>query len=143
VADPRRFQEEAVRALKRIGRPAVEPLVAALRNDRGILHLRFAEALSEIDDPRAADALMVGLRQARLPVVAGAFRFFIRQGEPGSEAVLIRALEFTDDAMMAHDFSMCGNGVLEQAAKDWNQRHNVGFVLQVGRVVPRWGEKKP
>jgi hypothetical protein len=45
--------------------------------------------------------------------------------------------------MMAHDFSMCGNGVLEQAAKDWNQRHNVGFVLQVGRVVPRWGEKKP
>jgi hypothetical protein len=46
-------QERAIRTLVRIGKPAVEPLIAALSGEYGSVRLAATEALSLIDDPQA------------------------------------------------------------------------------------------
>ena len=56
--------------------------------------IRAAEDLGEIADNRSTEALMQELRNRNLPVVAGAFRFFIRRNIKGYEPILIEALRF-------------------------------------------------
>jgi hypothetical protein len=59
-----------------------------------------------------------------LPAVAGAFLFFIRRGEPGSEDAMIDALKEFGDRQMASAFQNCGNAKLEKAANAWRPLRN-------------------
>ncbi|MFQ6078745.1 MAG: HEAT repeat domain-containing protein [Thermodesulfobacteriota bacterium] len=52
---------EAARALVRIGKPAVEPLIAALKDEDSYIRGYAAEALGEIGDPRAVEPLIAAL----------------------------------------------------------------------------------
>jgi hypothetical protein len=132
----------AVVALGQIKDPrAVEPLIAALKDAEAWVRPHAAEALGRIKGPRAINALLAGLRKRDLLVIAGAYSFFIERGEPGSEDVLIRALNAVGSAEMAGDFLKCGNSALEEAARHWETTHGYyyfSFRISGGSNV-RWG----
>jgi hypothetical protein len=76
-------------------------------------------------------------------VVAGAYKFFINRGEPGSESALIKVLDMRNDQAVLNDFLNCGNDTLAQAARDWAKKH--GYSIHSGRDIPGkpvWGSKR-
>ena len=54
--------EEAENALEEIGKPAVDPLIAALKNQNSDIRGRAARALGTIRDTRAVDPLIAALK---------------------------------------------------------------------------------
>lgn len=73
-------------------------------------------------------------------IVAGAYRFFILLGQPGTVSALTGALNKHGTVAMATDFVNSGNYLLEEAARAWARRHGY-TVTQSPDVVggPRWG----
>jgi len=55
-------REEAIEALARIGKPAVEPLIAALNDDVPAIRTGAAESLGKIKDDRATEPLIQALK---------------------------------------------------------------------------------
>jgi HEAT repeat protein len=55
-------RQKAAEALGKIGEPAVEPLIGALRDENRLVRRRAAEALGEIRDARAVEPLIGALR---------------------------------------------------------------------------------
>jgi len=55
-------KKTAAKALVKIGRPAVEPLIAALKNRRSEIRCEAAWELGEIKDPRAVEPLIALLK---------------------------------------------------------------------------------
>ncbi|GAI92158.1 unnamed protein product, partial [marine sediment metagenome] len=53
---------EATRALVKIGKPAVEPLIAALDDDNYLVRVKIVEILGQIGDFRATEPLTVALK---------------------------------------------------------------------------------
>ena len=90
--------------------------------------IRAAEDLGEIADNRSADVLMQELRNRNLPIVAGAFRFFMRRNIKGFEPVLIEALRFYGDMNMATVFLKSSNERLVSAARNWARSRNLTFL---------------
>ena len=90
--------------------------------------IRAAEDLGEIADNRSADVLMQELRNRNLPIVAGAFRFFMRRNIKGFEPVLIEALRFYGDMNMATVFLKSSNERLVSAARNWARSRNLSFL---------------
>lgn len=84
--------------------------------------------------------LLRGLERRDLDIVAGGYPFFIRKGIPASEALLIQSLEHSGGNWMAHCFIASGNPRLEQAARDYYGKHNIGSIEGDGETA-RWGEK--
>jgi len=131
-------------ALGKIGAPAVEPLSAALKDkDANEIRWKAAGALGKIKDPRAVHVLLAGLRERDLAVIAGAYGVFIERAEPGSEDVLIQALNAHGSEEMAEAFLNCGNLALGGAAHKWahKRRYEVETrdSLGWGPVGVRWG----
>lgn len=138
-----RVRSYASQALVAIGESAVEPLIAALGNGNANIRFWSAQALAQLNDARAIEPLLARLKAGDLQVIAGAYRFFINQGDIGSEAALIQGLKTQGDVIMANDFLNCGNNLLEQAATDWAKEHY--FIIthsQVSTGYPIWGSKK-
>jgi hypothetical protein len=136
------LQGAAARALGNVGEPAVEPLIAALA-DFSPLRYYTAMALGEIDDPRAAQALLTRLAQGDTLVGAGAHRFFINRGEPGSEEKLVQALYDYGDVSMATTYLNCENKVLQKAAETWAASH--GYTIYAtpgGSGAAAWGSSR-
>jgi HEAT repeat protein len=89
----RRIRYRAAKALGEIGDArAVEPLIAALNDQDRSVREGLTEALGEIGDARAAEPLIAALKDKDLKIIKGAYKFFIRRGKPGSEPILINAL---------------------------------------------------
>ena len=105
-------------ALGKIGAPAVDPLIAALKGKDKDKRSRAAMALGTSDDPRAIDALDAALKEHDLVVVAGAYFFFRKRGG-APNAVLIEALNAHGSIEMAEYFMNSRDPVLEKAAKEW------------------------
>jgi len=132
----------AAKALGMIGEPAVEPLIDALANGNALAQGYAAEALGEINDARAVEALIAALKDGNTNIIAGAYRFFIRKGIPGTENVLIRVLNSYGDKEMALDFLNCGNSKLEQPARTWARRNDYIITTSSENAKadhPRWG----
>jgi hypothetical protein len=108
--------------LVKFGVPAVEPLTRLLHDDNNRARLLAAQALGQIKDRRAEQALMDALHEGNAPVIAGASLFFVFRGEPGSEEALIDALNKYGDEQMAIFFLNCGNPKLEDAARAWSRK---------------------
>ena len=144
-----RDEKEEVRrtatiALGKIKDPrAVEPLIALLQEEKAApVRRRAAVALGEIQDPRVEPFLTQGSDKENLEMIAGAHAFFIRRGEPGTEALLIRALQKFGYIKMAENFMGCGNPGLAEAGREWVTKQ--GIKLKSGKPgnAPRWGERK-
>lgn len=63
----------------------------------------------------------------------------VRIGEPGTETILIKALNKYNDKSMAEDFLNCGNNQLEEAAKKWARVHGYMEWPDFGSDSPTWG----
>ena len=142
---------------------AIEPLLVDLNKKKGsdafgivdLLNLRgTAGFLEDFKDPRVDSALLEALKQPQtawnIIVIYGAYPFFIRRGEPGSEDILIAALnrfgdEFGDNFMntdMATAFLSCGNLKLEQAARELAQRKGWTLTPITGKGSIHWGSSR-
>jgi HEAT repeat protein len=132
---------QAALALGTIGDiKAVEPLLAALKEKDPIVIMAAAKALSGFDNLRALDALALALQEKHLPAIAGAYEYFIRQGQSGTESLLIDALNQFGDILMGEAYLNCGNAELAQAAEEWAA--SKGYTMTTSsstRDFPRWG----
>ncbi|HXN46192.1 MAG TPA: HEAT repeat domain-containing protein [Bryobacteraceae bacterium] len=131
----------AVTTLASIG--AEELLIAAL-NDRDS-HIRqgAARALGGKDSPRAIGFLLEAFKEHNSQVIAGAFPFFIKRGEPASEDALIQALDKFGSEETVEAFLNCGNPALKAAATRWAQARGYSITkiateFQTASNV-RWG----
>jgi HEAT repeat protein len=121
---------------------AIDALLAALNDPAA--ELAAAASLENVDDARVVDALMSRLRQRKYGVIVAASRFYVRRGEPGTEPILIDALNVSGGQSMAELLMNSGNETLSEAAKKWARER--GF--QIRAQLPggdsagiRWGKR--
>ena len=110
----------------RIGDAAVEPLIEALNDSDRMIRRYAAYALGEIGDARAVEVLDRALMNRDYEVIAGAYSYFIRKVRKGSEEVLIVLIDTLNrqgHEEMAEGFLNCGNERLEEAAREWADKH--------------------
>ena len=93
--DPHIGPDEASTALFLIGKPAVEPLIAALKDDNVLVRLKAAWALGEIGDPRAVEPLIAALSDPDSDVRERAAIALGTIGKPALEPLLSK-LKDTD-----------------------------------------------
>jgi len=114
-----------------------------LKDDKIGVRRNAAKALGEIEDPRVVEPLCDALKHKDLAVVAGAHEFFIRRGEPGTENILIRALNKYGNYNTAQAFVNSGNAKLKRAAKKWLKNNLfTNLSLSSGNGEPRWGKRR-
>lgn len=133
-------------ALIKIGRPALDPLIALARKpqegqsqveiDRistaGYMLVRMLN-----ESPPAIEPLLQALDARDLHLIADLIEFYISLGKPGSEGVLIEALNRFGDDVMALQFYGSGNDTLKKGAEDWARRHGRRFSGEPGGAT--WG----
>lgn len=140
--DSWRVRRRAVRTLGKIRDPrAIAPLVALMKTDDDCYVRKYAaRAIGEINDTRANEILISALRNKDWQVIEGAYRFYIRRGEPGSEAVLIEALNKSWNKTMVIDFLNSGNRQLGEAAAECAKKRGYTTPSTVDWIVPKWGQ---
>lgn len=105
-----------------------------------------AYALRNSTSQRVRMVLLESLNNREIDVICGAYSFFIRLGKPGSEDILIEALEtmVCGDAEMATAFLNSGNEKLRKAALTW-AKNNGAQVIEYRQNTshnPVWGENR-
>lgn len=140
--DSWRVRRRAVRTLGKIRDPrAIEPLVALMKTDDDCyIRKSAARAIGEINDSRAGEILIPALKNKDWEVIEGAYRFYIRRGEPGSEAVLIETLNKFWNKTMVIDFLNSGNRQLGEAAADCAKKRGYSTTSTLDWIVPKWGQ---
>lgn len=137
LADPE-ASTDAEAALVTIGKPAVSELIRAFGSDQEDVRIEAARALSQIDDPRAAETLNAGVRPGDVKLAAAAYRFLLRRDDqPGNQELLRQALQTYGRPDMARDFCSSGNRALKLAAKNWAEEKNYF------QVIPECEDKRP
>lgn len=138
------LRNSAKTALKNMGELAVPSLVPILNDSNLELRKAAAWIIGETGGELAHRSLLAELRKNNLPVVTGAYAFYIQLGESGSEPILDEALNNYGNSLIAIDFLNCGNGQLAKAAENWAK--NNGFKLYAYEVYnledsqgPKWG----
>jgi len=101
-----------------IGEPTVEPLIKSLKDkDRRV-------------------------RQMTLVAITKAYLSFICRGVPGTEPILIKALNKHGDKSMGEAFLNCGNIKLEKAAHRWAFFNGFTIIQNYRTGFPRWGSHR-
>lgn len=119
-------------ALWKIGKPAVEPLIAAL-NDKNTTH-RFwiARTLAGIKDDRISEPLILAFKNKDLEVIAGGSSFFVNRYNFRKEGILMEALNTYGDSATANTFMNSSDKELERIGRQWAE--NRGYtILQLPR----------
>ena len=136
-----RVRRRAVRTIGRIKDPAaIDSLIQAIKTDDDCYVKKFAaRSLGEIKDDRAVEYLCNALKEGNVQIIAGAYRFFLRRGEVGTEGILVKALYTSFNRNMIDDFANCGNNQLREAALKYAEgRYSVKG--ETNWEGPRWGE---
>ncbi len=137
---PRR---RAVRTLQKINDPcASETLKKASKEDADCCVRRFAaRALGEIGDPTACQFLDNAMKKRDLEIVYGAYRYYLRKGEPGTEDAIIEAMQgHAYNKTMILDVANCGNEKLKEAAEEIAEK--MGYEMTPAWSGPKWGKAK-
>lgn len=127
-------------ALVKIGSPAIEPMITALDIGNADISYVCAYALSQSNDIRAINRLNDALTYKDMPVVAGAYVFFIMGGKTEAEPLLVSALNHYGNVVMAEIYLNSGNDSLSQAAYNWADVNGYQ-VIRGGTSSVRWGNK--
>jgi len=115
------------------------------------LQREAVSALGQIEDARAEAYLLTLLDGRQLALVSCAHDFYIRLGKPGTESVLIDALNEHGNSDMAEDLGVCGNPLLEKAARQWwlqtgsgwsDWERLTGWRTGPYYTGPKWGQRK-
>ncbi len=136
-----RVRRRAVRIVGKIKDAAVtDLLIQAIRTD-GDCYVKkvAARSLGDMKDDRAVEYLCNGLKEGNVYIIAGAYRFFLRRGEAGTEGALLKALHSSFNRNMIDDFANCGNTQLRAAALKYSEgRYTVKSPSRWDG--PRWGQ---
>lgn len=162
-------RDGAMTVLGAIGDPrAVEPLfrdfqahackeerVAKTLGDMGTKAVpRFSFWVFEDPTPEVRSCAMKALAWMQVDVVREVmatqdlgtitrlYRDILGLALPGTEDILIKALEQHGNAAMAEVFLNCGNETLEQAGRRWAERHGYSIGSWPAGPHPRWGDQK-
>jgi HEAT repeat protein len=139
-----RARMDAAEALRKIGAPAVDSLIATLKDKDRNIRLYAAYTLDGIDDSRAFDAEEAsGLWDVVFD--ASGYEVTIGSGKPGSEDGLIEALDAFGNAQMAVIYLNSGNPRLEAAGSRWGTEHGyeVNKAVDNNARVVKWGGLRP
>ena len=132
-------RRRAARALKEV-KDACDPkaLKNATQQDIDCCVRRFAaKALADIKDPSVAEFLDDAMKKKNLEIISSAYAYYIKKGEPGTEDILIQALQEFYDKRMVFDFAHCGNEKLKQAANEVAKKR--GQKISSDWSGPKWG----
>jgi hypothetical protein len=112
--------------------------------------IRIANAQGQLlliaqEHPEAIEPLTDALKEPDYDLIADLYNFYIQLGKPGSERVLIEALDrqgFTPTSSpMAFAFLASGNKKLVQGARQWAEENGLTITGNPSGVVgPKWGE---
>jgi HEAT repeat protein len=118
---------------------AIVPLVNFIKDDDTYAREEAAKSLLKMGPP-VITGLVSALKDNNLRFVSDVYYLFVCMGEPGSEAVLIRALNGYGSQEMALDLMNCGNIRLKEAAHGWAESHNIKIKRPFGAGNgPVWG----
>lgn len=134
-------------AIIKIGRPAMDPLIALARKKQEGLAMTEIDRISTAgymlirminENAPAIDPLLQALDSRDLRLVADLAQFYISLGKPGSEGVLVEALNKFGDDVMVLMFYGSGNDILKKGAEDWARRHGRRISGESGEST--WGK---
>jgi hypothetical protein len=110
--------------------------------------IRIANAQAELlsiaqDHPEAIAPLTAALEKPDYELITDIYSFFIQLGRPGSERVLVEALNrqgFNEEStVIALAYYASGNKRLVAGARAWASEHGASFSGSPGGIGPRWG----
>jgi len=102
------IRDAAAKSLGELGDPrAVQPLIAALRDESLLVRCTAAQALGWIGDPRAAGALITALDDSVIDVQEYAAEALVKIGSPAVDA-LIAALSTSQGSVKEHVAKILG-----------------------------------
>ncbi|MCX5884510.1 MAG: HEAT repeat domain-containing protein [Proteobacteria bacterium] len=139
-------RKEVAQSLIMIGAKSDETFVVSMADNTGSWEtwVRMAWQKGAVKDARIVKELNKSLKIRDAAVVAGAYPFFIRNGERGSESILVEALEKFGNEVMAFDFLNCGNAELRNASEIWAVKK--GYKIKQwqgsGGTGPIWGSSR-
>lgn len=108
----------------------------------GLDNARSSAAALLFDLDHANAALLRAYARRDIPIIGGAWKFFVGRALAGSEPLLAASLDRVGTKEMAEAFLNCGNSRLHDAAQQWAPAH--GFKIEMGHgAVQRWGESAP
>ncbi len=134
---------------------AIKPLISAITRGWIIEHNSVmcgcmlpdigiaAKTIMELNTPEGNEFLLKCFEEKNLPVIKGAYRFFINQGIEGSEETIISALHI-NSPYYAKMLIYSGNSKLIEAGQKYLQTHHeepFGTFNKTG--WPKWGSKLP
>jgi HEAT repeat protein len=140
------------------GEQATEALITALKDRYDKVRMEAAKALGGwhvANRSRGSEALFTAMKNNDLAVMAGAYEYFIYQGEPGTEPFLIRAFSKYGDVRMAEHFFFSRNDRLKAVGERWLALHKgspvawsdnsvqyLGMIDKSHDNGPNWGSAK-
>jgi HEAT repeat protein len=126
-----------------------DSLISLSHDPSDLVRAAVAGALGHMASPRAVNVLLQALKDRDLAMIAGAFVFYVKRGELGSEDALIEILNSSASDLsstggnfrMAEIFLNSGNPKLESAAMKWSKDNKIEVINRsAGSEQPvRWG----
>lgn len=135
----------ALESLQRLWEKRREPPpvaeIARLFDDDRSSHAAAARLLQSAGGAEAEAVLLQELRRGNTVAVAAAYDFYLRRGEPGSEPLLVRALQDHGTKEMAVALLNSGNGALASAAQEWAASRGYEIRTETAsETTTRWGQ---
>ncbi len=133
---------EAAEALVKINKPAVEPLIIALKDEKWYdVRWRVAQALGKIGDSRAVEPLMIALKDGKWPVRYKAAQAL---GEIGDE----RAIPALEEALKSKNKRGVRKAIIEALDKIKSKKIEEAPLLEIESlpdevILPEGKEKQP
>ena len=135
------LRETACYVLGEIGSvDAVEPLIERLNDEDYDVRFSAGEALNKIETNPEIESMIAAFENEDLNITAKYYVYYILRGEPGTESILIKALNKYGNVTMVEDYLNCGNELLEDAAETWAENNGYMVIPSFGdNDSPQWG----
>jgi hypothetical protein len=132
-------------ALRNIGTQATPILLEELNTQDHMQRYFTAWVLywlwKQYHDSSAIAPIIAALDKEDMAVIAGAYYYFLEEGKPGTEPLLIKALNDYGQLEMATDYINCGNTLLQKAAEEWATKNGLTIVKSEYSRGRQWGIK--
>ena len=120
----------------------IDPLIVVLNDRHEDVRREAARGLAWSDDVKAMEALRTEFDCKNLPVICGACAFYVREGRPDGEAMILSALASHGDRKMATTLMNSDNQQLADAGKQWAKARGYTVMKTVlGGKTAKWGQR--
>jgi hypothetical protein len=132
----------AINLLARFGQPVVNTMIEKMKDNEQAVRFAAGDVLVQMlkYDPNAIDILTSAIDNGGIKIIAKNYPFYIRLGQPGTEKILLKALNSQFNQEMCVDYLNCGNTELESGASDIAAKHGYWVTPSFGgHGGPKWG----